>query len=121
MTLYASGCYNLGMVDDSPQVVALRRAIQIVGSQSAFARLIGVTQQSVSKGLAAGRVLAADHVRTVEAATGVPRWELRPDLYPPEEYSQSPGARPSEAPAASSPDEAAGVRRPSDPLEGLRS
>jgi len=100
---------------------ALKAAIEIVGSQAKMARLCGISQPAVWRWVKGGKVLPSDHVRTVEAATGVPRWELRPDLYPPEEYSQSPGARPSEAPAASSPDEAAGVRRPSDPLEGLRS
>jgi DNA-binding transcriptional regulator YdaS (Cro superfamily) len=63
---------------------ALRRAVAKRGSQVAFARLIGVTQGAVSKWLREQKHLPDKHVLAVEAATGVPKEQLRPDLYPPE-------------------------------------
>jgi len=63
---------------------ALRLAVDRVGSQAAFARLIGLKQPSVWAWLRAGKVLPGDYVLKVEAATGVPKEQLRPDLYPPE-------------------------------------
>lgn len=56
-------------------------AKQKVGGPSKLAELIGgVTSQAVSqwKRIPAGRVIA------VEKATGIPRHELRPDIYPDE-------------------------------------
>lgn len=57
---------------------ALKRAVENVGGQAKFARLIGVTAQAVSQWdeVPPLRVLA------VERVSGVPRHELRPDLYP---------------------------------------
>jgi DNA-binding transcriptional regulator YdaS (Cro superfamily) len=57
---------------------ALKRAVDRVGGQAKFARLIGVTAQAVSQWdeVPPLRVLA------VEQVSGVPRHELRPDLYP---------------------------------------
>lgn len=56
----------------------LERAKERVGGQDKLAKLIGVTPQAVSQWdeVPPLRVLA------VEAASGVPRHELRPDLYP---------------------------------------
>jgi TorA maturation chaperone TorD/DNA-binding transcriptional regulator YdaS (Cro superfamily) len=55
----------------------LDRAIDAAGGVARLARKIGVAQPSVSnwKRVPSGRVIA------VEAATGVPRQQLRPDLY----------------------------------------
>ncbi|NLS26209.1 hypothetical protein S2M10_11900 [Sphingomonas sp. S2M10] len=61
---------------------ALQQAINIAGSQSAFARLVGVTQPSVWTWIRRSKPLPAEHVLKVEAATGVSRHDLRPDLYP---------------------------------------
>ena len=61
---------------------ALRIAVRIIGSQSATSRLLGVTQGAVSKWLDQGKHLPPGHVLKVEAATKIPRWVLRPDLYP---------------------------------------
>lgn len=73
---------------------ALKRACEKVGGQKALADLINTTQSQIwywleksKNGAAAGAVLA------IEAATGVPRHELRPDIYP--------------APATSEPERAA--------------
>lgn len=72
---------------------ALAMAIQIVGSQSAFGRLLGKRQSVINDWLRFERPLPAEHVLAVEAATGVSRHELRPDIYPIEE-APMPGNRP---------------------------
>lgn len=64
------------------QQQALTQAVNRMGSQSAMARLCGVSQSAVWKWLAEEMALPAEHVLAVEAATGVSRHELRPDLYP---------------------------------------
>ncbi len=53
------------------------KAIAVVGGVSALARLIGVSQPAVS----AWRRVPPDRVLSVEAASGIPRTLLRPDLY----------------------------------------
>ena len=60
-----------------PEEKALRRAIKAAGNKSALARLLGCTRQCVSgwKRVPLVRVVA------VEKATGVPRAELRPDVW----------------------------------------
>lgn len=64
---------------------AIARAVRAAGSQSAFGRTIGVNQSTVNGWLKAGRMRGDGAlVRRVEAATGVSRTELRPDIYPPE-------------------------------------
>jgi len=65
-------------------IAALREAIEAIGSQSAMARLLRVTQGAVSKWVSGRRPLAAEHVLAVEAETGVSRYRLRPDIYGPE-------------------------------------
>ena len=63
---------------------AFQRAITICGGQVKFADLLGVSQGTVSKW---DKVPVEDgEVLTVEKHTGVPRWELRPDIYPPDEF-----------------------------------
>lgn len=62
----------------SPLAEAVRRA----GSQSAFARLIGKRQSTVSDWLRLDRPIPAELVITVERETGVSRHNLRPDIYP---------------------------------------
>lgn len=59
----------------------IQRAAQLAGGQSALARKLGCTSQAVSKMCSTGRV-PAERVIPIEAATGVSRHELRPDLYP---------------------------------------
>lgn len=61
---------------------ALRIAVLRAGTQDAFAELCGVAQGTVSRWLNITRQLPAEHVLTVEAATGVSRHDLRPDIYP---------------------------------------
>src|SRR6266545_1397066 len=57
--------------------VGLEEAIRVAGGVGALARKIGISQPSVSNWLR----VPAERVLTVEAATGVNRSTLRPDLY----------------------------------------
>lgn len=61
---------------------SLRASVEIVGSQSAYARICGVSQTAVWKWLQSGKRLPAEHVLIVEARSGVSRHLLRPDIYP---------------------------------------
>lgn len=60
----------------------LERAVEKAGSQSAFARLLGVSQPSVWAWIKGRKLLPAEHVLKVEAETGISRHDLRPDIYP---------------------------------------
>jgi DNA-binding transcriptional regulator YdaS (Cro superfamily) len=57
---------------------ALNRAIEKIGL-SQLAKVIGVTPQAISQWDKVPPLRVLD----VERATGVPRHELRPDMYPP--------------------------------------
>jgi len=57
---------------------ALKKAIQRVGSGEALAGLLGITPQALSQW---DRVPPL-RVLEVERHTGVPRHDLRPDIYP---------------------------------------
>lgn len=61
---------------------ALQRAVDAAGGQSATARLLNISQGAVWKWLNSSKRLPAEHVIAVEAATGVSRHLLRPDIYP---------------------------------------
>lgn len=71
---------------------ALERAVALAGGQSALARICGVSQPSVWAWLKNDKPLPAEHVLKVEAATGVSRSDLRPDLYPLRERRRSAAA-----------------------------
>jgi DNA-binding transcriptional regulator YdaS (Cro superfamily) len=60
---------------------ALTAALDKAGSQSALARLCGCSQPAVWKMFQAKR-LSVGYVLAVEAATGISRHDLRPDIYP---------------------------------------
>lgn len=66
---------------------AFERAVGVIGSQVATAQLLGLTQSAISKRLASGKGLWAEHVLVVEYATGIPRGQLRPDIFPDESAS----------------------------------
>lgn len=57
----------------------INRAKQIAGGTTALASKLGISKQAVSMW---GKI-PAERVIAIEAATGIPREELRPDLYPP--------------------------------------
>lgn len=68
--------------NDASSKAALLRAVENVGSQTALAKAIGVPQSTLSHWLLKSRRgVPAEWVSAIEAATGVPRHELRPDLY----------------------------------------
>lgn len=60
---------------------ALQNAVTKAGGQTALARAIGKTQGHISVWIRR-RHVPAEEVLKIEAATGVSRHELRPDLYP---------------------------------------
>jgi DNA-binding transcriptional regulator YdaS (Cro superfamily) len=59
---------------------ALERAIEKLGSSARLAARIGITEQAISQ----WRRVPYLRVLEIERATGIPRTELRPDIYPPE-------------------------------------
>ena len=69
-------------------MTAITAAIKKMGKLANLAEAIGVTPQAVRKWKKENK-LPAERVLSVEKITGVPRHELRPDLYPPEEYKQA--------------------------------
>lgn len=106
----------MALEHDSDSALAL--AVRKAGSQTAFGELIGKRQSTVHDWLREGKPLPSELVLLVEGKLGIPRHELRPDIYPPEEY-QSSGTGPGEArPADRS--TAGRVSTPPDPLQGLR-
>jgi DNA-binding transcriptional regulator YdaS (Cro superfamily) len=62
----------------------LAEAVRTVGSQSAFARLVGKSQPAVFQLLQQDGLLWPEAVLAVETATGISRHRLRPDVYGPE-------------------------------------
>lgn len=64
---------------------ALMRAIRKAGTITKLAEELGIQPESVC----VWRRVPAERVLQVEHLTGVKRWELRPDLYPPREYDGS--------------------------------
>ncbi|UIX82148.1 helix-turn-helix domain-containing protein [Xylella fastidiosa] len=64
----------------------IKRAVIVAGGQSALARLLSVGGKSVKQGhiwawINRGRRVPAEHVLTIEALTGVSRYDLRPDVF----------------------------------------
>lgn len=81
---------------------ALAKAVRAAGSQSAFGRLIDKRQSVVHDWLREEKQLPAEHVLAVEAATGVSRHDLRPDIYPREDTPAPPPAGEGTPPAGGS-------------------
>lgn len=70
-------------MDDTPTPFeALTRAVEKLGSQAELARVTDVSTTAVWKWVQSSKRLPAEFVLAVEAATGVPRHHLRPDIYP---------------------------------------
>ena len=69
---------------------ALSKAIEIAGRQAALEAKIGVSQAHVSYWACKSKKgVPSEHVMAIEAATGISRHELRPDIYPvPSEAAQ---------------------------------
>jgi len=62
---------------------AVEKAIEAAGGVKELAKLCGVSYEAVRKWQVKAW-LPAERVLEVERFSGVPRQELRPDLYPPE-------------------------------------
>lgn len=60
--------------------------VDAAGGLGPLAEKVGVRYQAIQDWLRRGRI-PAERVLAVEQATGVPRTELRPDLYPPEQHA----------------------------------
>ena len=92
---------------------AFEKAIRIIGSPTATARLVGKHQTTVRERLLNGGQCWPEHVLAVEAATGISRHDLRPDIYPREPLpagAHSAAAAPSPASSSSG----AGAFSPTD-------
>jgi len=64
-------------------VRGLKKAIDAAGNQTILARKLGFKRPgAVNNWLNRNKRVPAERVLAVEAATGVSRHELRPDLYP---------------------------------------
>lgn len=74
-------------MNDPTRYEALENAIARAGSQQAFADILGVSQPTVWRWLNQSKRIPAEYVLRVEAATGVSRHLLRPDIYPRETVS----------------------------------
>ena len=68
---------------------ALQLAVEEAGSQSELARICEITQPAVWKWLQSTKRVPAEYVLRIEAATGVSRHHLRPDIYPVEPDTSS--------------------------------
>lgn len=58
---------------------ALEKAKKVAGGPSALARLLGIKPQAIHQ----WNEVPPLRVLDVERHTGIPRYELRPDIYPP--------------------------------------
>jgi len=70
------------MVDAMTPYQALLAARDAAGSNAALARICEVSGTAVWKWIQSSKRLPAEQVLKVEAATGVSRHLLRPDIYP---------------------------------------
>jgi DNA-binding transcriptional regulator YdaS (Cro superfamily) len=71
------------MTDAAESRKVLDDVIREIGSQSALARLIGISQPAVSGWVRKALPIPPEHVLTIEGATGISRHRLRPDVYGP--------------------------------------
>ncbi|QQN21022.1 transcriptional regulator [Pseudomonas cannabina] len=60
---------------------AMASVVNVLGSQTALSKVLGCTPQNVQRMCATGHV-PAKHVLRIEAASGVSRAVIRPDIYP---------------------------------------
>ncbi|MGT2515615.1 hypothetical protein ACVOMT_16525 [Sphingomonas panni] len=72
----------------------LAHAVRAIGSQSGYARLTGQSQGNVYRSLSTGGEVRDKDVAVVAAATGIPKDQLRPDLFGPSEMSTPRTERP---------------------------
>lgn len=70
------------MIDPVTPAEAFARAVEIAGGQAPTSRLVDVTQGAIWQRLNGSKPAAAEWVLKLEAATGISRHDLRPDIYP---------------------------------------
>ena len=80
------------MTKKTSQLTALLEAIEKAGSQAKLAKICGVSSTSVWKWVHYIGEMPPTFVLRAEAATGVSRHDLRPDIYPVEESRTAVGA-----------------------------
>lgn len=68
---------------ENDRIAALRDAVAKAGSGRKLAKAIGRAQQHIVWLLRGQYPVSAEDSVAIERATGVPRWRLRPDLWPP--------------------------------------
>ena len=61
---------------------ALEKAIEIAGNRSKLAEQIGIKPQNVSNWVNRDKKAPAKYVAKISEVTGVPCYELRPDIFP---------------------------------------
>nr|WP_315043263.1 helix-turn-helix domain-containing protein [uncultured Moraxella sp.] len=62
--------------------IALSKAIKIAGGQTALAKKIGTKQQNIWAWVHRDKKASAKYVVKISEATGIPCYELRPDIFP---------------------------------------
>lgn len=72
----------VSMVDTHTPFEALQSAVAATGSQAKLAEICGVSPTAVWKWVQSSKRMPAEYVLRTEAATGVSRHDLRPDIYP---------------------------------------
>ena len=80
--------YDLAHHEYEAAFRAFEEAVAKAPGQVALANICRCTQGNISQLISARSLLPGRHVLKVEAATGIPRERLRPDIYPPEHPSQ---------------------------------
>lgn len=73
------------MAESFTPAEAFAKAVEIAGGQAPTARIVEVTQGAIWQRLNAKKSAAAEWVLKLEAATGISRHDLRPDIYPRDE------------------------------------
>jgi DNA-binding transcriptional regulator YdaS (Cro superfamily) len=68
---------------------SLKEAVELMGSQTALAKALNVKQAHIWNWLNRDLQVPAEHTIAIEKLTGVPRYHLRPDIYPPDEYKKA--------------------------------
>lgn len=59
----------------------LQRAIEVAGSMRTLGEKIGVTKGAVHQWTLPGRAVPPERCVSIETATGVSRYDLRPDIF----------------------------------------
>ena len=66
---------------EKKEIKAVQKAISIAGSQEKLAISLGVHRTTVNSWVRSRNKITAEMAKLIEEKTGVPRYELRPDLF----------------------------------------